>query len=138
MIKNAEEFVQLRTSDDVTEQDIATREFAPIEVWLDVIRRYPDMKEWVVHNKKIQRDILMILAEDSDRQVRSSVARKGSAGEEILWKLSRDESEAVRTGVVANRRSTKEILEYLLQDKVEEVAEFAMKKLKERGYVKDK
>lgn len=135
MIKNAEEFVILRTSENMSEQDAATWSEASTEVWLDIIEKYPEMREWVAHNKKVKREILLVLAHDPDWRVRSTVARKGSAGEEILWMLSKDESEAVRTGVVANRRSTKEILEYLLQDKVEEVTEFAMKKLKERGYV---
>ncbi|WP_268633261.1 hypothetical protein [Paenibacillus alvei] len=27
---------------------------APFEVWLEVINKYPDMREWVAHNKSIQ------------------------------------------------------------------------------------
>ncbi len=134
MIRNAEEFVRLRTSDDMVEQDMATWEEANVEVWLDIIKKYPEMKECVAHNKKIQQEILLILSDDPDWKVRSTVARKGSAGEKILWKLSKDESEAVRTGVIANRCITKEILESLLHDHVAEVSEFAMKKLQKLGY----
>jgi len=61
MIESAEQFKSLRESDDLNEQHRASHEEAPIEVWLDVISKFPDLKEWVVHNKKIQLEILRLL-----------------------------------------------------------------------------
>ena len=52
-ITSAEEFVRLRTSEDPDEYLVSDNGAASDEVWLDVIARYPEMKEWVVHNKTV-------------------------------------------------------------------------------------
>jgi hypothetical protein len=79
MINSAEEFIKLRTSELKEEQDRATHDSAELETWNDIINRYPDYKEWVVHNKTIQIEILENLTLDSDPKVRSAVARKGKS-----------------------------------------------------------
>jgi hypothetical protein len=53
MILSAEEFVSLRASDVKAEYDRATHEEALLEVWKDVLQKYPDDTVWVIHNCRI-------------------------------------------------------------------------------------
>ena len=46
MITSAEQFVYLRESEDRSEYHRAAHEEAPLDVWLDVITRYPEMQQW--------------------------------------------------------------------------------------------
>jgi len=130
MIKSAEEFVRLRESDDMDEQDRASREEASMEVWLDVIERYPDMREWVAHNKTIPNEILEILSNDQDSKVRYMVSTRRSAGEKILEKLSDDTDESIRHSVACNPKVTKKILVKLLNDPWENIRISAENKLR--------
>ena len=76
MINSAEEFVRLRSSEKMDEYLKAAWDEAPFEVWLEVIKKYPEMREWVAHNKSIPVEILEILAADADKRVRFMVALK--------------------------------------------------------------
>lgn len=76
MINSAEEFVRLRLSDNMEEYLKAAWDEAPFEVWLQVIETYPEMREWVAHNKSIPIEIKEILADDADERVRFNVATK--------------------------------------------------------------
>jgi hypothetical protein len=69
MIRSAAEFVRLRTSEVPTLYRKAAHETAPEEVWLEVIKKYPKMKPWVIHNKTIPHSILCLLADDEDTDV---------------------------------------------------------------------
>ena len=57
MINSAEEFVRLRTSEQKEEYSKAVEDEAPISVWLDIVDRFPEMKEWVVHNRTVPLEI---------------------------------------------------------------------------------
>jgi hypothetical protein len=83
MIRSAEEFRRLRESDNPDEYWRAAHEEAPLDVWLEVIRRWPDMRFWVAHNKTVPLSVLEVLVNDPDEKVRDMVLRKGS------WKRSR-------------------------------------------------
>lgn len=50
MILSADEFIRLRTSEDPEEYGRTASEEASESVWMDVINKYPDMKDWVDHN----------------------------------------------------------------------------------------
>src|SRR5689334_2460666 len=78
MILSAEEFIRLRTSEVQAEYHRAAHEEAPAEVWWDLVRNYPDMKVWVVHNKTVPLSILEALSTDESVAVRGAVARKRS------------------------------------------------------------
>ena len=52
MIQTAEEFVELRSSEDPELYGRAANEPASEEVWLDVIQRYPEMKFWVAQKRR--------------------------------------------------------------------------------------
>ncbi|MCR8633900.1 hypothetical protein [Paenibacillus radicis (ex Xue et al. 2023)] len=76
MINSAEEFVGLRLSENVDDYLRAAREEANINIWLEVIGKYPDLKYWVAHNKTVQMEVLEVLSDDLCWRVRHMVASK--------------------------------------------------------------
>jgi hypothetical protein len=74
MISTAEEFVQLRTSEKPAEYLRAASEPAESGVWLEIISRYPAMREWVARNKTVTPEILRVLGR------RESLAKANAAG----------------------------------------------------------
>lgn len=106
MIPSAEEFIRLRQSDDKNECDRASHDSAEIQVWLDVIEKYPDYKSWVIHNKTIQLEILELLCSDTDPEVRAAVARKRKINDIIFAVLSVDPDENVRYALLCNTKLT--------------------------------
>ncbi|MBR07260.1 MAG: hypothetical protein CMP48_06190 [Rickettsiales bacterium] len=117
MINSAEEFRNLRMSDELQEQRRAAIEVAAYSVWLDVIQRFPELKTWVIQNKTIQIEILELLALDSDPNVRSAVARKRKITDKIFELLKDDTEESVRYDLLSN---TKLALEKKLRIKVDD------------------
>ena len=83
MIDSPEEFRRLPQSECRDEYLRAAHDEAPMEVWLEVIRRWPDLRFWVAQNKTVPLEILEILAKDPDPKVPDMVSRKGS------WRRSR-------------------------------------------------
>jgi hypothetical protein len=74
MINSAEEFILLRNSEKRDEYIRAASEDASDLVWIDVISRFPEMREWVAYNKTVPLNILEILARDENESVRAAVA----------------------------------------------------------------
>uniref|UniRef100_B0T6B5 Leucine rich repeat variant n=1 Tax=Caulobacter sp. (strain K31) TaxID=366602 RepID=B0T6B5_CAUSK len=122
MIESAEEFVRLRTSQVPADYHRAAHEPASMQVWLDVIARYPGMKEWVVHNKTIPIEILRLLADDEDPSIRREVLRKNKVlgrnkiDRALVEKFARDPDEEVRADVAGNRDAPRDIVEQLAND----------------------
>lgn len=106
MIKNVEEFITLKQSHNIDDQYRASHDTADISVWLEVIKNYPDFKNWVIHNKTIQIEILEILCADTDPNVRSAVARKRKMNYYIFNSLSVDPDENVRYELMCNTKLT--------------------------------
>ena len=129
MIKSAEEFCKLRNSELTEEYTRAATEEAPIEVWHEVIEKFPDMKMWVIHNKTVPEEILRQLSDDPDSSVRSRVADKRKCPKDILIKLSRDQDSSVRLRVAYNAQTTLDILKELANDSCEDVVEIAARRL---------
>jgi hypothetical protein len=129
MISTPEEFVRLRTSDDMAEQRAAARLEATVDTWIQIIERYPDMRFWVAQNKTVPIAVLQVLASDSDDRVRFMVAMKRKLPTGLLHEMASDEDEGVRSQVARNRNTALDTLRELLQDPspaVREVAEAAM------------
>jgi len=116
MIDSAEEFVRLRTSANPQEYRRAANDEATVEVWRDVIQRFPEMKEWVIHNKQIQIEILALMARDPSASIRSCVADKRKLGAQLFDTLSRDADESVRARIAWNQGAPVEILQRLARD----------------------
>ncbi|MEW9674347.1 hypothetical protein [Ammoniphilus sp. 3BR4] len=134
MINSAEEFVRLRLSENMDEYLKAAWDEAPLEVWLEVIEKYPDMRKWVAHNKAIPVEIMEILAVDSDENVRFTIATKNRLPEILQLKLAKDPDGSVRKSIVYNKKATLRALESLLNDDDEETRTLAKKRIDEGRY----
>lgn len=132
MIKSAEEFVRLRSSDDPAEYHRAAHDSADISVWQDVIARFPEYIRWVVHNKSVPRSILKALAVDPDPDARYWVAMKNCVADELFSLLARDVAGSVRQRVAYNKNVPTDILEQLSKDPDELVAEAANERLAQK------
>lgn len=106
MIKSADEFIRLRTSEIKEEYDRSALETADISTWTEVIEKYPDYKDWVIHNKTVPIEILERLTLDKDPKIRSAVARKRNITDKIFLMLSRDNDENVRYALMCNTNLT--------------------------------
>ncbi|WP_435170188.1 hypothetical protein [Paenibacillus glycanilyticus] len=134
MINSAEEFVRLRNSEKMDEYLKAAGDFAPFEVWLEVIKMYPDMREWVAHNKSIPVEIMEILADDVDERVRFNVATKNRLPEHLQLILAKDSDSSVRQRIVYNKKATFQALSVLLNDEDEEIRTLAKNRIDEGRY----
>jgi hypothetical protein len=131
MIESADQFVLLRTSEDIELYQKAANDSATEETWSEVIEKYPDMKVWVARNKTIPMSILETLSRDENADVRYAVAMKRKSSQDILQRLSQDSDESVRLRVALNPKTSKIILEQLLNDQWSRVVEEARNRLEE-------
>jgi len=131
MINSAEEFVRLRLSDNMEEYLKAAWDEAPFEVWLQVIETYPEMREWVAHNKSIPIEIMEILADDADERVRFNVATKNRLPESLQMKLAKDLDSSIRKRIVYNKKATFRVLTILLNDDDEDIRVMAKNRVDE-------
>ena len=129
MIKSAEEFVLLRSSEAPEEYIRAVQEEASDTVWMDVISKFPEMKEWVAHNRTVPLNILNILSQDMNDSVRATVASKRKLSPELFELLSKDRSEVVRERVAYNKKAPIHILRMLAKDQIMFVREAALKRI---------
>ncbi len=134
MIESAEEFVRLRTSENIDEYSRAVKVEAPIEVWNEVIENYPDMSFWVAQNKTVPYEILELLADHSEDRVRSMVAMKNKLKESLLLKLASDSSDSVRANIARHKNVTLKVLNLLTGDAWAEVAKMASERIKNGSY----
>jgi hypothetical protein len=122
MIESAEQFRSLRESEQSDEYSRAAHEEAPLEVWLDVIERMPDMRFWVAQNKTVPIPVLEHLADDIDPRVRDMVARKRKLPESLQTKLATDPDPSVRCALASNAKLAPRALVILSNDLDEMVA----------------
>lgn len=126
---SAEEFRRLRLSEDMAEYNKAAHDDALIEVWYDVIERYPDLRKWVAHNKTVPLEILAVLAKDPDVIVRSTVAGKRKLTPDLLRELMDDPNSGVRGRVVRHPKAPRDVLEHLTNDSWDVVRDMARDRL---------
>lgn len=129
MIESVEEFLQLRESQNPNEYQRAAQEEAPLQVWIEVITRHPEMRVWVAHNKTVPLEILDILSRDADAEVRCLVAMKRKLPESLQKALAKDEDASVRQRIVYNAKATRAALEILTDDEEEAIQEKAKERL---------
>ena len=133
-MKSATEFVSLRNSDDPIDYHRASHEEAPNDVWLAVIREYPDMAKWVAQNKTISPCIMDELIEIDDVSIHLVLAMKRSCPARILLKLATSRYEAVRNAVALNKKTPSDILHILTNDEWEICASNAAIQLARRNH----
>src|ERR1017187_6205118 len=110
MIRSAKEFVELRTSTNAQEYMRAATEDADLNVWLEVLREFPEMSVWVARNKTVPMEILQRLVLDPDAEVRAAVATKNKLPADLMTALAADPDDSVRERIVRSeeRRVGKE------------------------------
>lgn len=121
MIANPEEFVMLRRSKHQVDYLRSATDCATSEVWLEVIRKFPDMRIWVAHNKTIPIEILSLLARDPNPEVRAAVAMKNKLSYGLMELLAKDVDDSVRERVTYNEKTPSQILEQLAGDPCDRV-----------------
>jgi hypothetical protein len=132
MIRDAEEFIRLRTSDTPDDYLRAATDEVPIEVWHEIIQRHPSMRKWVAQNKTVPIEILTILARDPNPDVRLSVAMKNKLPSELMLELADDDDEGVRQRIVHNKNASIAVLRKLSSNLLADIAEIARKRLESR------
>lgn len=133
MIRSAEEFARLRTSEDLREQARAGTDEASIDVWLNVVERFPNLREWVAHNKTVPLQILDLLARDSSSAVRFAVAGKRKLSPELQMVLAKDSDSSVRHGLACNAKCETSVLKTLAEDREPFVRAAAAERLEKRS-----
>jgi len=134
MIRDADEFVRLRCSEDPEEYRRAVREPADEATWREVIERFPDMRKWVAHNKTVPLPILVILSTDENPEVRGAVATKRNLSPELLARLAADSDSGVRMSVINNANTPLDILTAMARSDDAWTADRAKERLVARGH----
>jgi hypothetical protein len=133
MINKAEEFVELRTSNDPSLYSRAANESAPDQVWKEIIDKYPEMRQWVAHNRTISQSIIVLLAADPDPIVRYFIAMKRTIDNSIREQLAKDPDDSVRLAIAKNKKTPIDILRKLANDSWEEAAKVARERIENSG-----
>ena len=132
MIESVEEFVRLRSSEMMDEYWRAAHEEAPVEIWMQVVERFPEYRFWVAQNKTVPLQVLERLAHDTDTRVRSMVASKRKLSPDLQRLLSKDADASVRQRLAYNAKCAVDVLRLLSNDLDPDVRDAASRKLKER------
>ena len=131
MIESAEEFVRLRESEIEEEYERAATDELPLNVCLDIIARFPHKKQWVVINKTVPIEILELLADDEDENVRFEVASKRKLTRDLFLKLSKDPDATVRGRIVFNAKTPIDILRGMYPDSWDHLNEPLRKRIED-------
>ncbi|MBX3618649.1 MAG: hypothetical protein KF891_01460 [Rhizobacter sp.] len=115
MIESAKAFLQLLEAEPPEAFRLAWVE-APVQVWWDVLDRYPQLSVWVAANFTIPDEIVAHLARHGSTQARTAVASRASLPEALLMLLAHDKDELVRLRVAFNRHATPGVLGVLAGD----------------------
>jgi hypothetical protein len=76
-----------------------------------------DVRIYVAENPNVPVDVLKVLAQDENDDVRSYVARNPNTSPETLQILAQDENKYIRFNVARNPNTSPEVLQILAQDK---------------------
>ena len=120
----------MRDCEDPNEYHRAAHDEAPVEVWLDVVARMPDMRFWVTQNKTVPVEVLEQLADDPDSRVRDIVARKRKLPETLQIKLAADTELLVRSALANNANVTSRVLSMLRNDEEQLVRDATSRRTK--------
>ncbi|MCR8842598.1 hypothetical protein NQ117_02795 [Paenibacillus sp. SC116] len=61
-----------------------------MEVWIEVIESYTDIRVWIAQNKFIPNEIMEVLSEDSSERVRWMIASINRLPEHLQIKMAKD------------------------------------------------
>ncbi|MFE0748047.1 HEAT repeat domain-containing protein [Gordonia sp. NPDC058843] len=134
MIASRIAYEALIESNLATNRDRAVRDSAPLSVWLEIIADCPQHKSFVAQNKTIPREVLRVLVEDDDRDVRFTLAMRRAVGrdDQIAGVLASDPDPAIRAALARNPQLGLHLLVQLAQDDDDWVRERASETLTSR------
>lgn len=130
MISSAEEFKRYVESNNEDER-IKAHESAPEEIWIEILRKHPDLSRQVAFNSTIPLTILELLSQSDNVEVRWDIAMKKRINRPIFERLSNDTSPSVRHRIACNSKTPQELLVKLSLDEDEMVSEAAKKRMKQ-------
>jgi len=132
MICTIEDYLSLANSDSTEDNKRTIHEELSPTVISSIINKYPKRKSWLVHNKHVPIDVLRSLSNDSDEDVRFTIAMKKKCDREIFKILMRDRCPSVRMAVVRNNKLPLDLLEEMRSDGDPEISSKAARILEER------
>lgn len=133
MIRSADEFIKLCSSQDPEEINRTLSDDAAIETWVEVIKKYQERRIDVAQNRTIPYEVMRVLASCDDPTARSLIAEKRRLAPDLFPLLARDRDETVRRTIAANQKTPLELVKILTTDSVESVASVAEYNLRERS-----
>lgn len=95
MISNIEEYIRLCDSDCRKDNRRTVTEELSQEVVSEILKNHPDRYAWLIHNKLIPGNILEVLIENNDEDIRCTIAMKRCCNRFTFEKLVHDKSDAV-------------------------------------------
>lgn len=128
-IDSAEQFVELRSSQNPEDYHRAADGEASEDIWYEVIERFPDYAKWVAHNKTIPESVIRSLSLSSNPSVRFYIAMKRKTPKDVMIYLAKDEDESVRRNIVYNAKCPRDALFLLAKDENEEIKNKAIERL---------
>ena len=130
MIESAEEFIRLRESEIPEEYVRSAEDELPLEIGMELVKNFPEMKQWVVINKTVPIEILELLADDEDENVRFEVASKRKLTRDLFLKLSKDPDATVRERIACNAKTPIDILRGMYPDEWDYINETLEERIK--------
>ncbi len=97
--------------------------------WFDFLEKYPDFKEEASLNKHLPDEILRLLAEDNNNNIRLTIAMKRRLPADVFELLSSDENESVRLAIARNPKASCEILQRMKDDSWDEIRDVVLARL---------
>jgi hypothetical protein len=132
MINSPEEFNHLCLSQTAEDNRRSMQDIAPLEVWLEILEKFPQRRIDVAQNITIQDDVMLAIARDGDKVARALIAEKRRLPPTLFAVLANDQNEVVRRKIAANQKTPDKILEILTMDLIESVANVARYNLNKR------
>lgn len=130
MIESAEEFIRLRESEIPEEYVRSAEDELPLEIGMELVKNFPEMKQWVVINKTVPIEILELLAVDPNPEVRWWVATKRKLTRDLFLKLSKDPDATVRERIACNAKTPIDILRGMYPDEWDYINETLEERIK--------
>lgn len=102
MIKSADDLVHFYTGGG-TQEEFQKARWAelPVDIWLDLIARFPEHRLIVHDQKRVPVEVLEALADDPSVQVREAVSGKKHLPLHLYEKFAKDPHPEVRGGIAA-------------------------------------
>jgi hypothetical protein len=122
-----EEYIKMTEVDRATARTIVKAS----EFWFELLRLYPAFKSEISLNKSLPDEILKMLSEDGDDNIRLTVAMKRRLPQQVFERLSTDENESVRLAISRNPKTPSYILSRMENDSWGEIRKVIVGRLKE-------